>query len=211
MIAIRAVVSEAVLKSLTEHRSAAKPPTVTSRCPLTAVHRLPCDGSSRFLAWVCGQQDDPRSRDPAHVRGAEDVAAETFRITWAHHQSGGDLSLPWVYKVLRNIIGNEYQRVARSTELFSRIGGLSGDSSYRMETADALDVRRALAGLRETDREILYMAYWEDLTRAEIASILGISTVTVRVRLLRARQTLKALLYNAVEDAHSEEVKDGRA
>lgn len=79
-----------------------------------------------------------------------------------------------------------------------------------METADALDVRRALAGLRETDREILYMAYWEDLTRAEIASILGISTVTVRVRLLRARQTLKALLYNAVEDAHSEEVKDGR-
>lgn len=120
------------------------------------------------------------------------------------------ISLPWVYKVLRNIIGNEYQRVARSTELFSRIGGLSGDSSYRMETADALDVRRALAGLRETDREILYMAYWEDLTRAEIASILGISTVTVRVRLLRARQTLKALLYNAVEDAHSEEVKDGR-
>ena len=144
------------------------------------------------------------------VADAEDVAAETFRITWAHHQSGGDLSLPWVYKVLRNIIGNEYQRVARSTELFSRIGGLSGDSSYRMETADALDVRRALAGLRETAREILYMAYWEDLTRAEIASILGISTVTVRVRLLRARQTLKALLYNAVEDAHSEEVKDGR-
>lgn len=53
------------------------------------------------------------------VADAEDVAAETFRITWAHHQSGGDLSLPWVYKVLRNIIGNEYQRVARSTELFT--------------------------------------------------------------------------------------------
>lgn len=41
--------------------------------------------------------------------GAEDVTAEVFRIVWSHHQGGGELSLPWVYQTLRNVVGNEYR------------------------------------------------------------------------------------------------------
>ncbi|RLP76770.1 hypothetical protein D9V32_03770 [Mycetocola tolaasinivorans] len=37
----------------------------------------------------------------ARVADAEDAASETFRITWAHHLDGGELSLAWAYCVLR--------------------------------------------------------------------------------------------------------------
>lgn len=147
----------------------------------------------------------------AGIADAEDAAAETFRITWAHHQAGGELSLRWVYQVLRNVIGNEYQRAVRSSQLFDRIGHMTGDSSYTVEADDALDIRRCLEWLKESDREILRMAYWEDLTRAEIAAILGISVVSVRVRLLRARRALRTLLTNNAEPTDSEVAPHGRA
>jgi RNA polymerase sigma-70 factor (ECF subfamily) len=38
------------------------------------------------------------------------------------------------------------------------------------------------------------MAYWEELTREEMAEVLGCSLTAVKVRLLRARERLKTLL-----------------
>lgn len=144
------------------------------------------------------------------IADAEDAAAETFRIAWGHHLSGGDLSLPWVYRVLRNVIGNEYQRIARSDRLYERVGGLAGDSSFQLDSHDAIDIERCLNRLREEDRDIIYMAYWEDLSRAEIAAILGISHVGVRVKLFRARRALKDLLDDDSERV-GKEANNGRA
>ncbi|WP_183086168.1 RNA polymerase sigma factor [Mycetocola tolaasinivorans] len=96
--------------------------------------------------------------------------------------------------MLRNVIGNEYQRIARSTQLCERVGRLSGDAVFQLDGDDAIDIQRCLNVLREDDRNIVYMAYWEDLSRAEIAAILGISPVSVRVKLHRARRVLKTLL-----------------
>ncbi|MFT4230192.1 MAG: sigma-70 family RNA polymerase sigma factor [Microbacterium sp.] len=146
----------------------------------------------------------------AGIADAEDAAAETFRITWAHHLDGGELSLAWAYRVLRNVIGNEYQRAARADRLYERVGRLSGDAAFQLDSDDALDVRRCVNDLREEDRDIIYMAYWEDLSRTEIAAILGVSPVGVRVKLLRARRALRALLDDTGEQARKE-TNDGRA
>lgn len=146
----------------------------------------------------------------AGVADAEDAAAETFRISWVHHLGGGELSLAWVYRVLRNVIGNEYQRVARSDRLSERAGRLTGDAAFPIDSDDAIDIRCCLNDLREDDRDIIYMAYWEDLSRAEIAAILAISPVSVRVKLLRARRALKTLL-DGNTDQVRKEANDGRA
>lgn len=121
---------------------------------------------------------------------AEDVTSEVFRVAWAHHADGNTLTLPWLYTVARNVVGNEYRRSARSAaltaktkELYSDLHGHEGDS--------AADTRRAMMRLKEADREILFMAYWEDLTGAEIAAILDCKVPTVWVRLNRARSALK--------------------
>ena len=106
---------------------------------------------------------------------AQDVVAETFRIAWKRDRDGGELTLRWLYGTLRNVIGNEYRRIARADDY-------------------AIVVRAALRQLDEADREILYLAYWEDLSREEIAVILGYSATNVRVRLHRARLRLRSLL-----------------
>lgn len=139
---------------------------------------------------------------------AEDITAETFRISWMHHLSGGDLTLRWAYRTLRNVIGNEYQRLARAEQLRVEIGPLYTDRMLSPDSDDALDVRRLVNELREEDRELIYMAYWEDLSRNEIAEILRLSPITVRVRLLRARRALQVKLGEGAVAV--EEVDDGR-
>lgn len=124
---------------------------------------------------------------------AEDVTAEVFRIAWAHHRGGGELTLPWTYRVLRNVIGNEYRRTARKNS-FAQVAAPLLEHALAEPSADALAIRHLLQRLPMQDREVLYLAYWEDLTGSEIAAILGCSAVAVRVRLMRARKKLKAML-----------------
>ena len=125
---------------------------------------------------------------------AEDVTAEVFRIAWNHDASGNELSLPWLYQVLRNVIGNEYRRTARSGQLLQHMAPLLSAHAPATGSDVVIDIRRAMNQLPPDDREVLYMTYWEDLSGQEIASILDWNPVTVRVRLMRARRKLKAAL-----------------
>ena len=54
---------------------------------------------------------------------AEDITAETFRIAWQHHISGGEVSVPWLYKTLRNLIANQYRRHERDTKYYDSMSG----------------------------------------------------------------------------------------
>ena len=55
---------------------------------------------------------------------AEEAAAAAFRVACQHHEAGGELSGPWLYQVVRNLIGNEYRRRKRQTALEGRIADL---------------------------------------------------------------------------------------
>jgi len=145
------------------------------------------------------------------ISDAEDITAEVFRIAWAHHKGGHALTLPWTYRVLRNVIGNEYRRRDHSDQLIDRLGNVLWLSNA-LETGadDAVGLRRTLLDLTEEERELLYMAFWEDLARVEISGILGISPGAVRVRLTRAKRKLRSLLEKQEEATKWKELKDGR-
>lgn len=126
---------------------------------------------------------------------AEDAAAETFRIAWQGHKAGRELSLPWLYQVLRNVVGNAYRHRGRASDGGERLAV----ESYRVDAVappvdEGVEMRMRIAELPEPDRELIYMAYWEGLTGSEIGQILGCSAGAVRVRLLRARKKLKAMI-----------------
>jgi RNA polymerase sigma-70 factor (ECF subfamily) len=55
-------------------------------------------------------------------------------------------------------------------------------------------VARAVAGLPETQREILILAHYEQMALAEIAGVVGIEIGAVKSRLQRARETLRETL-----------------
>lgn len=44
------------------------------------------------------------------------------------------------------------------------------------------------------ERELIWMAYWEELTGEEMASIVGCSHAALRVRLHRAKRRLRSAL-----------------
>lgn len=122
---------------------------------------------------------------------AEDAVSETFQVAWRRYTGGAELTLPWLYQILRNVIGSEYRRLARSRRANKRLG----DDKMVADPPDdtKIDARAALRQLPERDREVLYMAYWEDLTSEEMAGILGTSRGAVRVRLTRAREKLRMI------------------
>ncbi|HEY2014135.1 MAG TPA: sigma factor-like helix-turn-helix DNA-binding protein [Bryobacteraceae bacterium] len=52
----------------------------------------------------------------------------------------------------------------------------------------------AIAGLPETQREVLLLAHYEQLSLAEIAEITQLEVTAVKSRLQRARTTLREML-----------------
>ncbi len=136
---------------------------------------------------------------------AEDVTAEVFRITLAHYRATGELSLPWVRRTLYHVVGQEYRRRGRAP-LGMDDPLLSGwDLADADDPDDAIAIRQALAGSRESDREVIFMTYWEDLTPAEIGAALGCSESAVRVRLRRARRRLRKRLLAQSSERRSAE------
>jgi RNA polymerase sigma-70 factor (ECF subfamily) len=65
------------------------------------------------------------------------------------------------------------------------------------------DVGRALGALRPRDRDLLWFAYAQGMTHAEIAASLGIKTGSVKLLLYRARARLLALLTRAPRGVQS--------
>ncbi len=123
----------------------------------------------------------------------EEIATEAFRIVWEHYKSGETLSKPWLYGVVRNLVGTEYRRRARRADLAVR---LDEDQELRTALVDDLymDLRDAVERLPLAFREVIKMTYWDGLTSREIGDVLGIGAPAVRARLMRARRMLGAAL-----------------
>ena len=57
-----------------------------------------------------------------------------------------------------------------------------------------MGLHQELLKLPKKYRAVLHLFYWEDMTTAEIAQVLGLKPAAVRQRLTRARAMLRELL-----------------
>ncbi|WP_394941266.1 RNA polymerase sigma factor [Psychromicrobium sp. YIM B11713] len=128
---------------------------------------------------------------------SQELAADVFRIVW-QKWDGGQPNLPWLYSVARNLIGNTYRSRQRQLRLRHRLieaektRDLTASLDGREENQNL--VLETLECLKDRDRELLQLAYWEELSLAEIAVVLGISANTAKVRVHRARQAFRRVL-----------------
>ncbi|KUN24006.1 RNA polymerase subunit sigma [Streptomyces antibioticus] len=140
-----------------------------------------------------------RVADPHTVA---DLTAEIFLavLDSAHtYRPGRGSETAWLYGIARNVVAGEHRRLARETARDRRISGrrlLEPDDIARLE--DKLDAespgRRALAALERLpagERAVLELIVVDQLTVPETAAALGITQVTARVRLHRARKSLR--------------------
>jgi len=141
----------------------------------------------------------------------EDATQEVFIVVLRKLKSfrGESAFATWLYRVARNQI-IDYRRRTR------RRASDSGESMLRTipETGSLADPQRAVTvaarqawlmshvdRLREPQRVVVYLHYWQERSVAEIAELLGLPTSTVKSHLFRARQSLATAIR---EDQHDE-------
>jgi RNA polymerase sigma-70 factor (ECF subfamily) len=126
----------------------------------------------------------------------EDLTAEVFLVAWRRRGELPDAPLPWLYGVARKVLANHRRGAVRRDALAERAEAHA--EPFAPDPADAAGVRadllRGLAGLSESDRELVLLVAWEGLSVAEAADVLGCRRGTAAVRLHRARKRLRSAL-----------------
>lgn len=80
-------------------------------------------------------------------------------------------------------------------ELADRLAAPTSGPSARLHRAERNGrVRAALQSLPEKEREVLVLRYLEDLSTADVASVMGVSESAIKMRLVRALQKLRDVL-----------------
>jgi RNA polymerase sigma-70 factor (ECF subfamily) len=126
---------------------------------------------------------------------AEDVSAEVFAAAWRKWSTVPKDSdaLPWLYGAARREVLHQWRRTARYRRLMERVRSMgmaapSGPDHIVVDGVEAELARRAMARLRENDREVLRLAVWEELTHPEIAVVLSLTEDAVGMRFVRAKR-----------------------
>jgi RNA polymerase sigma factor (sigma-70 family) len=136
---------------------------------------------------------------------AADLTAEVFLAAIgaaAGYRGSAGGPRTWLYGIARNVIAAEFRRSARERQAAGQIAArrlLEPDDVGRLiEQIDASrQVRRLhedLRALPDGERAVIELVSVDGLTIAEAAAALGIRPVTARVRLLRARRSLRSAL-----------------
>lgn len=98
----------------------------------------------------------------------------------------------------------EGRALARSLRQVPLTPGEAEQAAERIDAARAAArVRGDVLELPESEREVLLLVAYDDLTPAEAASVLGISSASARMRLSRARRRLKRVMENSPTAAAS--------
>jgi RNA polymerase sigma-70 factor (ECF subfamily) len=129
---------------------------------------------------------------------ADDVAAETFAIAWRELDRLPAEPRAWLIGIARNVRLNLLRTEKRRTGREARGAAATAPRGDLPRFTDAIEersaLRSALETLSERDREVLLLTAWDDLSRSQVAVVVGCSRSAVAVRLLRARRRLAAAL-----------------
>lgn len=135
-------------------------------------------------------------RDP---ESAKDIAAEVFVVAW---RRGGDIpenALPWLLGTARKVMAGQIRSDRRWSHLGERLAFQAVSDAPLPDYADTMGererVRWALGKLGPVEREILMVTGWDGLSGHDAATALGVSDVTFRVRLFRARRRFADTLW----------------
>lgn len=142
---------------------------------------------------------------------ADDLVQETYLNAHKAINSfiPGTNAKAWLFRILRNAYINGYRKKTRQPPIFSIEEDPQKAGTYTANKVGSDDLRKtifdkslgdevtkALSELPEEFREIIVMCDIEDLTYDEISKTLDLPLGTVRSRIFRARNMLKALLKN---------------
>ena len=124
---------------------------------------------------------------------AEDVCQEVFLKSWRHAGTlTDDDAAGWLNRVAANQAISAWRRRNRVAALAERLG-LDPGRREALAPEARLDLEAALGRLRVSDRAILVLHYYQDLTVEDTAAALRIPLDTAKSRLKTALRRLREL------------------
>jgi RNA polymerase sigma-70 factor, ECF subfamily len=172
---------------------------------------------------------------------AEEVVQDTYLALWNRAElfdAGQGSLLTWLSAIARNRAVDMYRRGARRPVALPLSALLPDEGGENMSIEEALrtaptnsgradsepeqwldgvwlrgEVDRALRDIPEPERQVITLAYFEELSQSEIAARLDwpLGTVKTRTRraLARLRETLAAVVHEPPDPARAREPTDG--
>lgn len=146
-------------------------------------------------------------RRRVHPTHAEDVVGEVMLVAWRRLEDvPADLSAAraWLFGVARKTLQNSQRREDRHDALAVRLAEVRhgpADAGHHPDlVAGRVDIAAAWPLLSATDQEAIALSVLDGLTAPEAAAVLGISATAFRLRLSRARRTLRRHVDSATAD-----------
>ena len=158
---------------------------------------------TRVFAFIYSRVRDPEL--------AKDLAAGVFEKAYVKGHEVRDPAAygAWLFMIAKNLIAGHFRKSTREFRNIERAGEELRfvDSSPDPEDFVIRDERAGqlmnhLRTLPKRDQELLSLKFDAELTNAEIASIVGMTALNVRVAIFRALRRLKAKMEAA--DARAE-------
>jgi RNA polymerase sigma-70 factor, ECF subfamily len=136
-----------------------------------------------------------------NAQDAEDAAQEAF-VRAFNNLDSFDLGRPlrpWLLRVTSNLCIDRLRRRKPTLSL----DDLGEDGAWEWKAGSAINperhlveqqrqnrVRALLETLSPTDRSVVTLFYWEDLSYAEISEVTGLTVSAIKSRLFRARRSM---------------------
>ncbi len=134
------------------------------------------------------------------VTGRRDVADDVLQETYCRFlvrqptAMAGDEARRYLFRIATNLLRDRWRRGE------DRPGAEIADLGSSTDLNVQIDVRRAMRALKPRERELLWLAYVEGMSHAEIAESTGLGAMSVRLLLFRARRRAAALLRPGEEE-----------
>ena len=128
-----------------------------------------------------------------------DIVAEAFcrLLQSAESPATDEERRRYLFKIAGNLVVDRWRRQQRDRERDEdRLEGRA-DVAIVPRGAEGGDVAAGFSRLSEHDRVLLWLAYVEEHSHAEIAAAVGVRTSSVKMLLSRARSRLRRLLESA--------------
>ena len=154
--------------------------------PLMLAHQ---EAVFRLAYLLLGDPDD-----------AEDIAQETFLRAWDHLKRFDDTRplRPWLLSITSNLASNRRRSAGRYlsalTRAFQNEPAPATIEEKNVQHTESSALWKAVQSLNLTDRQIVYLRYFLDMTVSETAQALRIAEGTVKSRLSRALEKLRNII-----------------
>jgi RNA polymerase sigma-70 factor, ECF subfamily len=134
------------------------------------------------------------ARVSGSASAADDILQETYLRFLNSPPREIDLmqAKPYLYKIATNLVYDRFRRLKRENE--REVFLLQASDSMPETFSGETEMTQVFSQLKEQERALLWLAYVEGCDHREIAGILKLNKLSIRVLLFRARRKLAGLL-----------------